>query len=168
MLELRQDDTGESPGIVSGVAIVYGQPSRPLDRRGTRERIEPGTFADLGEVFARFGHRRDRLLARFPGGGLDLTDSPIDLRFSLTLPDTSDGRDAAALVRRGVLRGVSIEFIRRQTHAEGKVLIVTRGTLRGLALVDRPAYPRAQVDQIRQLVEAGLQVSTRRPGKWLV
>ena len=133
MLELRHDDTGESPGIVSGVALVYGQPSRPLDRKGTRERIEPGTFGELGEVFARFGHQRDRLLARFPGGGLDLTDSPIDLRFTLTLPDTTDGRDAAALVRRGVLRGVSIEFIRRQTRAEGSLLIVSRGTLRGLA-----------------------------------
>ena len=45
--------------------FTASRPARWIGK-GTRERIEPGTFADLGEVFARFGHRRDRLLARFP------------------------------------------------------------------------------------------------------
>ena len=81
MLEIRQDN-GDGPGIVSGVAIVYGQPSLILDRLGTRERIEPGAFGDLGgEVFMNLGHRRDRLLGRFPDGGLVLTDTPTALRF---------------------------------------------------------------------------------------
>ena len=167
MLEIRQDN-GDGPGIVSGVAIVYGQPSLILDRLGTRERIEPGAFGDLGgEVFMNLGHRRDRLLGRFPDGGLVLTDTPTALRFNLTLPDTADGRDTATLIRDRILQGVSIEFVRRQTRPEGRVLIVSTGTLRGMALVDRPAYPRAQVEEIRHLIEANPE-PRRRPTKWLV
>ncbi len=167
MLEIRQDN-GDGPGIVSGVAIVYGQPSLILDRLGTRERIQPGAFGELaGPVFMNLGHRRDRLLGRFPDGGLVLTDTPTALRFSLTLPDTGDGRDAAVLIRGGILEGVSIEFVRRQTRAQGKVLVVSVGTLRGLALVDRQAYPRSEVEEIRHLIETDPE-PRRRPRKWLV
>ena len=167
MLEFREA-TGDGPGVVSGVCIKYHALSLPLDSTGLRERIDPGAFGDLpGPVFMNLGHRRDRLLGRFPDGGLVLTNTTAALRFDLTLPDTSDGRDTATLIRGGILQGVSIEFVRRQTRSEGRVLIVSTGTLRGLSRGDRPAYPRAQVEEIRHLIEANPE-PRRRPTKGLV
>ncbi len=169
MLELRQD--GDGAGIIFGTALVYGQPSLPLTASGLRERIEAGAFGQMtSAIFANIGHRRDRLLGRYPDGGLILRDTPERLRFELTLPDTMDGRDAATLVRQRILTGVSIEFIRRKTYADGRVLVVTQGALRGISLVDRPAYPRSQVEQIRQLMERSDKPAprVRKHRRWLV
>ena len=58
----------------------------------------------------------------------------------LDLPATRDGEDTAALVRRGVLRGFSVEFSVIEARFEADLRIVERATVRGLALVDRPAY----------------------------
>ena len=170
MLELRQAAAGAGPGIIFGVALVYGAPSNPLDASGVRERIVAGAFGEMtGEVFANLGHRRDRLLGKSPGGGLVLRDNPVELRFELTLPDTGDARDTATLVRQGILTAASIEFLRRQTHLEaGRVLVVTRAALKGLALVDRAAYSRSQIEQIRSLADQGEKIIIRRPRRWLI
>ena len=160
MLELRAD--GDGPGIITGVAVNYGEVSRPLDMSGIRERIERGAFGQLtGPIFANLGHRRHLLLGSFPDGGLAFQDTPEALRFTLDLPPTSAGRDAAELVQRKILQAVSIEFRREKTRAEGRVLIVRRGRLFGLALVDRPAYPGAAIKEIRDRWREGAK--TPRP-----
>ena len=169
MLELRQA-TGDGPGTIFGVALVYGAPSSPLDASGIRERILPGAFGEMtGSVFANLGHRRDRLLGKSPNAGLTLRDNPAELRFELSLPDTGDGRDAATLVRQGILTAASIEFVRRQTHLEaGRILVVTRAALHGLALVDRAAYSKSQIQQIRSLADSEKTTKIRRPRRWLI
>ena len=161
MLELRAD--GDTPGIVSGVAVNYGEVSKPLDRSGIRERIERGAFGPLtGPIFANLGHRRHLLLGSFPDGGLVFQDTPEALRFTLDLPPTSAGRDAAELVQRRILQAVSIEFLRDKTRAEGRVLIVRRGRLFGLALVDRPAYPGAEIKEIQKRWREGAKPGPER------
>ena len=155
--ELRAEDGRR----LSGVAVRYGDEARlPWGR----ERIRAGAFVDgrLEDVVLNRQHDRARPLARTGGGGLVLEDGPEALRMTATLPSTRDGDDVLALVRAGVLRGLSIEFMAREERLDGDVRIVERASLVGLAVVDRPAYPDALV-QARQ---AALQA--RRPRRvWL-
>ena len=169
MLELRQD-AGEGPGIVSGVAVNYGEVSRQLTISGIRERIDRGAFGQLdGPIFANLGHQKHLLLGSFPEGGLSFQDGPDALRFTLELPPTTTGQDAGELIRRKVLRAASIEFRRERTRAHGRVLVVSRGRLMGLALVHRPAYPGAAIEEIRHLLELEQSPPTvKRPKRWLV
>ena len=120
-VEWRESATG--PGRVDGIAIRYGDEAR---LPGFRERFEAGAFGDVAalDVLANVHHDRGRPLARTGGGGLTF----------------ADGADAAALLRRRVLRGYSLEFRVEGERFEGGVRIVERAALRGLALVDRPAY----------------------------
>ena len=136
-VEIRESATG--PGRVDGIAIRYHDEAQ---LPGFRERFQAGAFGDVAalDVLANVQHDRGRLLARTGGGGLALTDGPDALRATLDLPDTRDGHDAAALLRRGVLRGYSLEFRVEGERFEGGVRIVERAALRGLALVERPAY----------------------------
>ena len=169
-MELRQA-SGDGPGTIFGVALVYGAPSSPLDASGIREQIMAGAFGHMADsVFANLGHQRDRLLGKSPGAGLILRDSLAELRFELSLPDTADGRDAATLVRQGILMAASIEFIRRQTHLEGRTLVVTKAALKGVSLVDRPAYSRSQIEEIRTLTDQAVEKNRiiRRPRRWVI
>ena len=137
VVEWRESATG--PGRVDGIAIRYGDEAT---LPGFRERFEAGAFGDVGalDVIANVQHDRGRPLARTGGGGLTFTDEATALRAGLDLPATRDGEDAAALLRRGVLRGFSLEFRVDAERFEAGVRIVERAALRGLALVDRPAY----------------------------
>lgn len=133
--------------LVEGVAVPYG---READIGGMfRERFEAGAFGDLSnaDVIANRQHDRGQPLARTgPGGGLTLQDGPDALRASVLLPPTADGKDTGELLKRGVLRGFSVEFL----IAEGgetwvdTLRSISRAELRGLAIVDRPAYTDAE------------------------
>ena len=136
-LEFR--DAPDSPGVVEGTVLSYGSEAK---LPGFRERFEPAAFGDLAgaDVMANLQHDRGRPLARTGGGGLSFEDSATALRARLELPRTRDGEDAAELLRRGVLRGFSIEFAVRRERFTSGVRVVERARLIGLALVDRPAY----------------------------
>ena len=51
-----------------------------------------------------------------------------------------------ALVRSGVLRGLSIEFRAVAERIEAGVRVIERAVLRGVAVVDTPAYPASEVE----------------------
>ncbi len=162
--------------VVEGVAVPY---RTPTDIGGLfTERIEAGSFGDVAaaDVIANVQHRRDRPLARTgPSGGLVLSDGPESLRARLVLPDTTEGRDCAVLVRQGVLRGFSIEFSVRdggETWTD-TVRSISAAELRGLALVDRPAYSDAEIAIRAKTVKRGKTakslegVPDRRRRAWL-
>ena len=143
-VELRFD--GER--TISGVAMRYGDTAKlPW---GTSERFEPGAFGDVQglDIILNKQHDRTLPLARTGGGGLKLTDSATDLQIKADLPETRDGDDTLALVRSKVLRGFSIEFIPIEWSEDrtNDVMTITRADLRNVAVVDRPAYPKATVN----------------------
>ena len=87
-------------------------------------------------------HQREHILTR-TGAGLQLIDGPERLEVRAELPDTEDGRDTVKLVRRGILRGLSIEMSEVQSRWSGSERVIEKATLRGVSVVDIPAYSMA-------------------------
>ena len=99
----------ESPGIVAGLVLPLNELSE-RNRLPFRERWAVGSINLAAQVRANWQHLRHRPLAVWPDAGLELELEAAGLRASISLPATQHGRDVAALARRGVLRGLSVEF----------------------------------------------------------
>ena len=142
--ELRAEGSGRR---IAGRVLTYGETARlPFGS----ERWEAGAVREApGGAILNLHHRRDRPLARTGGGGLTLEDGPEALRMVADLPFTRDGDDALALVRAGVLRGLSVEFAPTAERNESGVRVIEGATVFGVGLVDRPAYP-SSLPEVRQ------------------
>ena len=150
--EAPEEEVEEVPKL-GGTLVKYGDRA---NMGSFVETIEPGAFAPVEELDAGINvqHKRDKPLARTQGGGLVLVDSPEALKAEFELPDTQDGRDAAELISKGVLRGLSIEMSvppdgqRWSQTPDGKSLrTITRAKLHGLGIVDSPAYTGSLISQ---------------------
>ena len=115
-IELRAGEDGAMPTI-AGYAVVFGAWSNPLtDSRGRtfRERFAPGAFdrvlANQPDIRALWNHNADMPLGRTRNGTLRLMLDGTGLRFELTPPDTSWGRDAVESIRRRDVSGMSFAF----------------------------------------------------------
>ena len=102
---------GDTPGI-EGIAAVYDQ---AYDAGYFIETIKPGAFSralsEKQDVRCLFNHDVNNLLARTKSGTLRLSDSPDGLRYDAdTDPNTTVGRDVAAMIERGDLDGCSFSF----------------------------------------------------------
>lgn len=147
---------------LSGQAIVYGDIARlPWGE----ERIEAGAFDPLGDVILNSQHDRNVPLARTGGGGLQLMDSAAALEVMAELPATRAADDVLELVRKKILRGLSIEFVTTAERMEGGVRVIERANLSGVAVVDRPAYSDSLVQARRAALEA--QAPVRPVRVWL-
>lgn len=141
--ELRFED---SERRLTGTAMRYGDIAElPWDER---ERFEAGAFGDVDRIDAvlNIQHQRARPIARTGGGGLTLRDSAGALEIDAVLPDTVDANDAVTNIRAKILRGLSVEFMPETTRLEDGVNVITKAMLRGIALVDRPAYPASVIN----------------------
>ena len=171
ILPVQYRENAEGLGTVSGVVVAYGDIARLGVR--TRERFEPGSLELYKRgVMANVQHRRDRPVARYPDAGLRFVRTRQALRTEIDLPDTSDGRDAWELVKRRVLTGLSLEFRAGESDVrqDGDTLVVQRGIVTGVALVDTPAYPKSTLDKLRGALEADLDdPALKRVGRrlWL-
>lgn len=146
-------------GTLSGYAAVFNALSVELGppSKRFREIIAPGAFRAALEsvvqgrdnVYALWNH--DELgmpLGSTRDGSLRLQEDGRGLAFELDLPDTTAGRDLAALARRGTVRGVSFGFPTRSVkdtwHSDGGVMVRTLHEVRTLIDVSPthiPAYP---------------------------
>ncbi|MEG3144225.1 HK97 family phage prohead protease [Sphingomonas sp. RT2P30] len=97
---------------IVGYAAVFGSPASIGDM--WVEVIERGAFTETlasgDDVLALYSHEIDRLLGRSSSGTLRLAQDDKGLAVEIDLPDTSDGRDVAVLVKRGDLKGMSFGF----------------------------------------------------------
>lgn len=167
---------------VVGYAAVFNSLSNTLGSgaRRFRERIMPGAFrsaldavAQGQNVFAFYSHgitaagpNSAMPLASTRDGSLRMVEDPQGLRFELDIPDTSDGRDLAALTKRGTVRGASFAWpvgaVRDTWSQEGGVLVRTIHEVRALLDVSpthQPAYPDTAL-AVRSL-EAWEQMESR-------
>ena len=139
-IEIRQ----EGGRVLSGQAVVYGDVAHALP--WGQERIEAGAFAPIGDVLLNDMHQRAVPLARTGGGGLVLVDTAEALEVRATLPPTRAADDVLALVKAGVLRGLSVEFRAVAERMEAGVRVIQRARLGGIGVVDTPAYPASEVE----------------------
>lgn len=97
--------------VAAGVAMRYGAKSKPISGQ-FREVFNPGAFSKTIQEQDIHSHNEHNgpYLARTGAGSLRLTDSRSELAYEIDLPNTGAGRDAAALLERGDIRGSSVGF----------------------------------------------------------
>ena len=130
-VELRADDSRQSPGRLTGTLLVYEE--RALDRP---EVFREGslTWPDEG-VILNVQHNRQALITRFTP-----TVEGRALKLDVPLPDTTMGRDAATMVRNGTVTGLSVEFEPIEEGRRGGLRELRRAMLKAAALVDSSSY----------------------------
>jgi HK97 family phage prohead protease len=177
-VETRSEEGESEPREwVVGYAAKFGVLS--LDLGDFVERLDPGAFGLVTERRGRkkplqtralWNHDANFPLARYPET-LRLTVDDIGLRYEFPVPDTTYGRDIAANIRAGIVKGSSFAF---QVAKGGDEWSVEEGrSVRTIKAVDSlidvspttfPAYPDSDVavakrsfDQFRQTREAEVE-----------
>ncbi len=114
-VETRSED-GTDREYVVGYAAKFGVNS--LDLGDFIERIDPAAFGIVQERRGRkkpletralWNHDANFPLAHYPGT-LKLSVDDVGLRYEFPVPDTSYGRDLAANIEAGIVRGSSFSF----------------------------------------------------------
>jgi HK97 family phage prohead protease len=160
-----------------GHAAVFN--SLSTDLGGFRERIAPGAFArtlrDGHPIYAVHYHDFADLLGSTKSGTLKLSEDAHGLRFELSVPDTSLGRDVHTLVRRGDLVHMSFSFYvngaageRWEEMPDGSIeRTLLDVTLLEVSTVALPAYPASSVSARAQM-RAAAQSTRNRMAKRLM
>ena len=106
--EVREDGDGMT---FEGYAAVFNTPSEPLP---FIERIAPGAFKRSidarNDIKLLWNHDTGTVLGSTRAGTMRLNEDERGLRVSATFPNTSAGRDAAELLRRGDVDSMSFGF----------------------------------------------------------
>ena len=136
-LEVRADESRQSPGRLVGTLITYE--SRARDRA---EVFASGALTWPGDgIVLNLQHDRAQPIMRIVPevrGAAVVLDAP--------LPDTSRGRDAAVMIRNGTMRGLSVEFRSLREDRIAGVRRITAARLGGAGLVDDPSYSDSRVE----------------------
>jgi HK97 family phage prohead protease len=155
-VESRSDEGSAESRWIVGYAAKFGVNS--LDLGDFQERIHPDAFGLVSERRGRkkpletralWNHDANFPLARYPGT-LSMSVDEIGLRYEFPVPDTSYGRDIAANIEAGIVRGSSFSF---QIAPGGESWSVEEGrSIRTVTKIDSlidvgpvtfPAYPDA-------------------------
>ena len=166
-IESRSEDGADEARWVVGYAAKFGVNS--LDLGDFQERIDPGAFGIVAERRGRkkpletralWNHDANFPLARYPGT-LRMNVDEIGLRYEFPVPDTSYGRDLAANIEAGIVRGSSFSF---QIAPGGESWSVEDGrSIRTVTKIDSlidvgpvtfPAYPDADVTVAKRSYDA--------------
>ena len=140
-----------------------------LDLGDFVERIDPGAFGIVAERRGRkrkletralFNHDPNYPLARYPET-LRMTVDEIGLRYEFPVPDTTYGRDLAANIRAGIIKGSSFSFTVPSggdswAIEDGRsVRTITRvDSLIDVGPVTFPAYPDADATVAKRAYDA--------------
>ena len=166
-VESRSEDDGNEREYIVGYAAKFGVNS--LDLGDFIERIDPGAFGIVSERRGRkkpletralWNHDANYPLARYPGT-LKLSVDDVGLRYEFPVPDTTYGRDIAANIRAGIVKGSSFSFT---VPSGGDSWAVEDGrSIRTITRIDSlldvgpvtfPAYPDADVTVAQRSYDA--------------
>jgi HK97 family phage prohead protease len=174
-IESRSEgDAGEERWIV-GYAAKFGVNS--LDLGDFQERIHPDAFGLVSERRGRkkpletralWNHDANFPLARYPGT-LTMSVDEIGLRYEFPVPNTTYGRDLAANIEAGIVRGSSFSF---QIAPGGESWSIEEGrSIRTVTKIDSlidvgpvtfPAYPDADATVAKRSYDAFLRSNRER------
>ena len=136
-LELREDQSRQSPGHLYGVVLNYEE--RASDRPEVFEK-DALTWPAEGVVLNRAHTRTAPIMRIVP----EVRDNAVVV--DQALPDTQAGRDTAAEIRSGLFKNLSVEFRAiKQTYQNG-VRRIAEAVLGGVGLVDAGSYAGSTVE----------------------
>lgn len=161
-VECRSEVAGRK---LTGYASVFNQAA---DLGNHFEVIGPTAFRSAladptTDVRALFNHDANMLLGRQSSGSLRLSTDSAGLHYEVDLPDTSLGRDVAALAERGDITGASFAFVPDQDEWSQRGVARVRthtsvGRLVDVSPVTFPAYDGASTT----LRSMDFEIGTRR------
>jgi HK97 family phage prohead protease len=143
--EVREDSDGMH---LEGYAAVFNSRSENLG--GFTETIAPGAFRSSlrsrNDIKLLWNHDSGAVLGSTRAGTLSLTEDDKGLRVSATLPNTTHGRDASELIRRGDVTAFSFGFSLPGRGGDswsddGTERVLKSVRLHEVSLVAFPAYP---------------------------
>ena len=105
------------------------------------ERFEAGAFAPLPEVRLNLQHDPETIVSEPNNIQFIDTEYRLEIR-----TDLKPGSAALELVKRGALRGFSVEFYPRIEHRSNGIRVISKALLDAVGLVDRPAYTGSRVE----------------------
>lgn len=181
-IETRSEEgSDDSREWIVGYAAKFGVLS--LDLGDFVERLDPGAFSLVSERRGRkkplqtralWNHDPNFPLARYPET-LKLTVDEVGLRYEFPVPDTSYGKDIAANIRAGIVRGSSFAF---QVSTGGDEWSVEDGrSVRTIKRVDSlidvspttfPAYPDSDVAVAKRSYDAFQRSQFANSKRWAV
>lgn len=153
---------------LTGYAATFNNPTKIGD---FTEIIAPGAFAQSlsarADILALVDHNPEKLLGRTAAGTLDLRQDANGLAYTITLPDTSLGRDILTLAERGDLGGMSFGFaVPKAGDAwEGRTRTLKSVTLFEISVVT--AFPAYQGTSIQARAAALPRLSITLAGRYL-
>lgn len=121
--------------------------------------FDDGALGDVAnlDVTLNVMHDPRRVIDR-TGAGMTLGVEGRSVVLESRPPDTVEARDALAMVRAGVYRGLSVEMhVQRDTWA-GNRRNVHQARLRDVGLVDRPAYSGSTVEARAEMRRNGARL----------
>ena len=132
--------------VATGLGVVYNKRSENLG--GFVEVVRPNSAKKTiqeSDVRALLNHDPNLLLGRKGAGTLRLEETDEGIRYEIDLPNTTAGRDAAELLRRGDLIGSSMGFRAigdewGETEDGFPLRTLTEIALRDIGPVTFPAY----------------------------
>ena len=147
-IETRIKKEGKK-NVIEGHAAVYDMLSEDLG--GFREIIKKGAFDSVltNDVRAYFNHDPNYILGRTGAGTLKLSTTEKGLKYILSVPDTSAGRDLVVSMKRGDITQSSFAFqvekdSWRTDNSLGEIrTIESVKRLYDVSPVSLPAYPDA-------------------------
>jgi len=141
-LELRAEGDGNT---FSGYAALFNSPSEPLP---FTEIIAPGAFKrslrSRNDVKMLWNHDSGQVLGSTRSGTLSLIEDERGLKVTANLPDTTTGRDARELIRRGDVSAMSFGFTvpagGDSWSSDGATRTLKSIRLHAVSIVAWPAY----------------------------
>lgn len=139
--------------IIEGYAIRYNESSYliPSGRINFFEVIVPGALdkTDLSDIDLLYSHHNNIMtLASTRSGKLKLFKEPQGLYFIAELADTTGGKDAYELIKRGDLSKMSFAFVCGDEYFDkaNQTRMVKRiAKMSEISIVTKPAYPTTSV-----------------------
>jgi HK97 family phage prohead protease len=156
-VEFRKADDGKIRA--AGYAYVFGKRSQNLG--GFVEEVAPGAgkkSIQEQDIRALFNHDPNKLLGRMGAGTLRMGEDDTGGHYEVDLPDTTDGRNVAALLERQDLVGSSfgfrlIEDEWGETDEAFPLRTLKQISIRDVGPVTFPAYTDT-TSSLRSLAEA--------------
>ena len=136
-LERRYADLTDIEGrTLTGLALPFETETRV----GTmRERFARGSVVTSGEAVLNVMHDRNRPLAREPETlAFEVTEAGLFMRAEL--PKTREADDAIEMVKKGIWRGISVEFYSVKERQLSGVRVIDAAVVYGVAIADRATY----------------------------